>query len=440
MVKPANALRRSSLLVLLAHRRPHVGVERVGARGRLHGIRRHLDVAAEPGHAGQVVGVGLVPLGRRRAEPDAGHRRGQRQRPPHVVGVADVGHGAALHVPEHLAQRQQVGQGLAGMGPVRQQVHHRHRRREPPSSSSRRPGRRRVEGARHAHQRGVVEHPRAQHGVVAGQGPGHVLGRLALVDADLGALDVDGMAAERPPRRARSSCGCGPRASRTPAPHPGRPAPGAPRPRGATAVASTSSSSSHDRSSTSRKCRVMTPRSLDAWRPRRPARRPAGARPSSISSSLTNSDGASRMVSGRGAFTTSPRPTPPPPPPWPARGRAPHRAGARRPAPRRPRRAPRARPAAAPRPDAARAGTSSASMTASVARAAAAASGWPPKVLPWSPGEKRRRHLGPGPARADGHAVAERLGHGHDVGLDAGVLEGEPPARAARARSGSRPP
>ncbi len=53
------------------------------------------------------------------------------KRPPHVVGVADVGDGATFHVPEDLAQGQQVGQGLAGMGPVREQVHHRHRTREP---------------------------------------------------------------------------------------------------------------------------------------------------------------------------------------------------------------------------------------------------------------------------------------------------------------------
>ena len=88
----------------------------------------------EPGHAGQVVGVGLVALGRCRAEPDARHGRRQGQRPPHVVGVADVGDGATLHVPEHLAQGQQVGQRLAGMGPVRQQVDHRHRRRAPSPS------------------------------------------------------------------------------------------------------------------------------------------------------------------------------------------------------------------------------------------------------------------------------------------------------------------
>ena len=54
-------------------------------------------------------------------------------------------------------------------------------------------------------------------------------------------------------------------------------------------------------------------------------------------------------------------------------------------------------------------------------------------------GREGRRHLGARPARPDGHAVAESLGHGDDVGLDARVLEREPPSGAARARSGSRP-
>ena len=42
-------------------------------------------------------------------------------------------------------------------------------------------------------------------------------------------------------------------------------------------------------------------------------------------------------------------------------------------------------------------------------------------------------HVGPGPAGADGHAVAEGLGHGDDVGPHAEVLEAEPLAGAAEA-------
>ena len=49
-----------------------------------------------------------------------------------------------------------------------------------------------------------------------------------------------------------------------------------------------------------------------------------------------------------------------------------------------------------------------------------------------------RRHFGPGPAGPDRHAVAERLGHRHHVGLEPLGLEGEPVAGAARARSAPR--
>ena len=42
-------------------------------------------------------------------------------------------------------------------------------------------------------------------------------------------------------------------------------------------------------------------------------------------------------------------------------------------------------------------------------------------------------HVVAGPAGADGHAVAQGLGHGDDVGPDAVVLEAEPPAGAAEA-------
>jgi hypothetical protein len=43
------------------------------------------------------------------------------------------------------------------------------------------------------------------------------------------------------------------------------------------------------------------------------------------------------------------------------------------------------------------------------------------------PGAERGGHLGTGPAGPDRHPVAERLGHGHDVGLEVLGLEGEPP-------------
>ena len=54
-------------------------------------------------------------------------------------------------------------------------------------------------------------------------------------------------------------------------------------------------------------------------------------------------------------------------------------------------------------------------------------------------GREGRRHLRPRPAGADGHAVAERLGHGDDVGLDARRAGSRTTARSGRDRSGSRP-
>ena len=42
-------------------------------------------------------------------------------------------------------------------------------------------------------------------------------------------------------------------------------------------------------------------------------------------------------------------------------------------------------------------------------------------------------HLGPGPAGTDRHTVTECFGHGHHIGLDPHVLEGEPPSGAAQA-------
>ena len=48
-------------------------------------------------------------------------------------------------------------------------------------------------------------------------------------------------------------------------------------------------------------------------------------------------------------------------------------------------------------------------------------------------GAEGGRDIGPGPHRSDRHAVAECLGHGHDVGLHAGVLVAEPLSGAGQA-------
>ena len=124
---------------------------------------------------------------------------------------------------------------------------------------------------------------------------------------------------------------------------------------------------------------------------------------------------------------------PRPPPPWPPAPRAGPPTAARPRAPRR-RRAASASPAEpdAP-PSRARRQTSSDSMTASVALTAARASGWPPKVEPWSPGPNAAATSARAQQAPDRHAVAQRLGHRHHVGLEALGLEGEPVPGAAEA-------
>ena len=123
---------------------------------------------------------------------------------------------------------------------------------------------------------------RSRRGSRPGSGPRPRPSRA--VDADLGALDVDGVAAERD----HGHLGRAARPGRRLLEDERRPPPGehraAPRRPAAAARARTSSSSAHDRSSTSRKCRVMTPRSGHADVGQR--RRPRMATASSISSSV----------------------------------------------------------------------------------------------------------------------------------------------------------
>ena len=69
-------------------------------------------------------------------------------------------------------------------------------------------------------------------------------------------------------------------------------------------------------------------------------------------------------------------------------------------------------------------------ISSMVATTAAVAIAVPVYVLPWSPGSNTAATSRAGPARADRHAVAHRLGQRHHVGLDAGVLESEPPSGA----------
>ena len=72
-------------------------------------------------------------------------------------------------------------------------------------------------------------------------------------------------------------------------------------------------------------------------------------------------------------------------------------------------------------------------MTASTARAADGGQRLPAEGGGVVARAERRGHLVARPAGPDGHAVAERLGHGDHVGPHAVVLEAEPAAGAAQA-------
>ncbi len=96
----------------------------------------------------------------------------------HVVGVADVGQHLAGQRAEELAQREHVGDGLAGVRLVGEEVDHRHVEAAV------------LEGEGHAHQHLVIEDAGAEDAVIATERAGDVLGGLAGVEADLGPLDV----------------------------------------------------------------------------------------------------------------------------------------------------------------------------------------------------------------------------------------------------------
>ena len=117
--KGARSARRRCASVLVAHADPDVGVDRVGAGRRLARVAR--VQRRQPG---------LDPVAVRGGDPDLDARRpaehGQRARD--VVAVAHIGDPQAVQVAEALAERQQIGQRLAGMVVARQPVDHRHLR------------------------------------------------------------------------------------------------------------------------------------------------------------------------------------------------------------------------------------------------------------------------------------------------------------------------
>ena len=114
-------------VVLLAHARPRVGDDGVGALDRgdrvvddlHHGCRRVDDV-----------GIGRVAVGRRDDDLHPDHGGGGQKRMADVVQpVADPRQPPALEVAEPLAQHHQVGERLAGVVLVGEAVHDGHGRR-----------------------------------------------------------------------------------------------------------------------------------------------------------------------------------------------------------------------------------------------------------------------------------------------------------------------
>ena len=73
-------------------------------------------------------------------------------------------------------------------------------------------------------------------------------------------------------------------------------------------------------------------------------------------------------------------------------------------------------------------------MTAITASPAMAATGLPPKVLPWLPWAQQPRGRSGRNAGSDGKPVAQTLGDGHDVGRNALVHMDQPAAAAAHPR------
>ena len=140
-------------LLLLAHARPHVGVEHVGALGGATGVVGHLHGPTPPHAVTECLQLGQLVAGEgvagRSGEADlhALEQPALGQRTRHVVGVADVGQRAPGERAQRLAHGQHVGHRLARVRGVAEQVHDRDVEAAP------------LQGARHAHEHGVLEHP-----------------------------------------------------------------------------------------------------------------------------------------------------------------------------------------------------------------------------------------------------------------------------------------
>ncbi len=172
-------------VVLLAHRRPGVGDQHVGAVGGRRGIggERHRGA----GRCGALLGGGhelrvrFEAGGRGDGDVDARRDPAEHQRVRHVVGaVAEVGQPQPLQRALALGERLQVGQHLARVELVGQRVDDRHA--SPRTAIAVEP----LLAERAPHDR--VD--------VAGQHLSGVLQRLLAAELGAAAVDDDGVAAE----------------------------------------------------------------------------------------------------------------------------------------------------------------------------------------------------------------------------------------------------
>ena len=171
-------------VVLLAHRRPGVGDEDVGAVGGRLRIGRHGHRGA--GVCGTFLGgrdelrVGLETGGGGDGDMYARGDPAEHQRVRHVVGaVAEVGQPQAVQRAPAFVERLQIGEHLARVELVGQRVDHRHRR-----------------GGRHRGQPLLGEGPPHDGVDVARQHPSGVLQRLLAPQLGVAAVDHDGVPAE----------------------------------------------------------------------------------------------------------------------------------------------------------------------------------------------------------------------------------------------------
>ena len=243
-MKPSKARLRAVGLGLEAHRRPHVGVHRVGALGRL--VRSIGDGDVGGAEQAEVVELGVA-SGRSRAGEPMRMRHARQRR-----AAARGERATLLKSPTHATVR-----------PARQpkRLAHREQVGERPGTGGAASDRRLTTGTRvgrgHALEVGVVEDPGAEEGVVAGERAGDVLGGLRgrRRRPRRGARRPGGRRAARRPSRVE----CRVRrltASRRAAPRPCRRAAG--RGRRVLGPVEHPASSSADRSSTSRKCLTLT--------------------------------------------------------------------------------------------------------------------------------------------------------------------------------------